>query len=362
MITGCKHKALYVKFCAIQNGVEDSQGDVLDATDIKKIFTSFNNQDSFEIYHNEIPISNVSLLENYISSSDEVIAGTTVPSGSWNGVIRVDNPSIKEMLLNNDFGGVSLNNRVQTACSTGLTGQILYQDLADAECVIPVYISFVDEPANGVGLHIMDYDVYIHKSKNSEDKEMSLLEDLKALISKAEEESEEEAPTEDVATEEPVEEEVIEKDAEEVEVSEKEVDDPEVIENEAETEENDDSEVIIKEEDGEVDDAPVIEKEAEDVEVIDELVVDTYDVATEIEALKEELATLKAEIEALKPPANPIDEEVNAEEVDPVEPIVVKSAKIDIVEEPTVKNDFYERTGRDPVTGCRIKSKSRILN
>ena len=202
----CKHKALYVKACIIQNGVEDFQGDVLDSTDIKKIFTSYNNQDRFEVYHNDIPIEAVTLLENYISQTDELIAGTLVPKGSWNAVIRVDNPSIKEKLVNGDFGGVSLNNRVQTACSTGLTGQIRYSDLRDAECVIPVYISFVEEGANGVGLHIMDYDVYIHKSKNDEgDKKLSLLEDLKALISKAEEEAEEA----DVAADEPVEEEVV---------------------------------------------------------------------------------------------------------------------------------------------------------
>ena len=183
----CKQKALYVKCCIIQNGVPDFHDDVLNSEDIKKIFTTFNNQSSFEIYHNEIPITEVSLLENYISTSDEVIAETTVPAGSWNAVIRVDNPTIKEHLLNNDFGGVSLNNRVQTSCSTGLAGDITYADLRDAECVIPVYISFVEAPANNVGLHIMDYNVYIRKSKQIGGKEnMSLLEDLKALVSKAE--------------------------------------------------------------------------------------------------------------------------------------------------------------------------------
>ena len=183
----CKQKALYVKCCIIQNGVPDFHDDILNSEDIKKIFTTFNNQSSFEIYHNEIPITEVSLLENYISTSDEVIAETTVPAGSWNAVIRVDNPTIKEHLLNNDFGGVSLNNRVQTSCSTGLAGDITYADLRDAECVIPVYISFVEAPANNVGLHIMDYNVYIRKSKQIGGKEnMSLLEDLKALVSKAE--------------------------------------------------------------------------------------------------------------------------------------------------------------------------------
>ena len=167
----CKQKALYVKCCIIQNGVADYHNDVLNNEDIKRIFTTFNNQSSFEIYHNEIPISEVSLLENYISTSEEVIAGTTIPAGSWCAVIRVDNPTVKQQLLNNDFGGVSLNNRIQTRCSAGLTGNITYADLKDAECVIPVYISFVEEPANDVGLHIMDYNVYITKSKTNGDGE-----------------------------------------------------------------------------------------------------------------------------------------------------------------------------------------------
>ena len=338
----CKQKALYVKCCIIQNGVADYHNDVLNNEDIKRIFTTFNNQSSFEIYHNEIPISEVSLLENYISTSEEVIAGTTIPAGSWCAVIRVDNPTVKQQLLNNDFGGVSLNNRIQTRCSAGLTGNITYADLKDAECVIPVYISFVEEPANDVGLHIMDYNVYITKSKTNGDGEMSLLEDLKALISKAEAEA-------DTPTDEPVEEEVeaaadekIEKEAEET--------------NEEEAKENvDDSE--------EEEEAEKIEKEAEVEEVVEEVVEDaaTFDAAAEIEALKTEIANIKAELEALKP-ANPIDEGVTAADVNPNEPIVVKSAKIETTEAESPVKNFYEMTNRDPLTGKKIRSQSKVLN
>ena len=369
----CKQKALYVKCCIIQNNVADFHGDVLDATDIKKIFTSFNNQDSFEIYHNEIPIQEVSLLENYISQTDELIAGTNVPRGSWNAVIRVDNPSIQEKLLNNDFGGVSLNNRVQTACSTGLTGQITYSQLRDAECVIPVYISFVEEGANGVGLHIMDYDVYIHKSKNDGGKEMSLLEELKALISKAEEE-EAETPSDETA-EEPVEEEIEKEATEEEAVVEEEV---------AEKEEDDDSEEIKKdatEEDGEEateeddsEEEPVIEKseteesaETEEIQKEAEPVPEEtteepveFDAQAEIEALKTEMAELKAIVEELLP-KNPIDETVEVED-NANEPIITKSAKIEVVEETSNDKDFYARTNRDPLTGVKIRRQSKILN
>lgn len=368
----CKQKALYVKACIIQNGVADFHNDVLDTTDIKKIFTSFNNQDNFEIYHEEIPIQEVSLMENYISKTDEQIGSTTVPAGSWMATIRVDNPTIKQKLLNGDFGGVSLNNRVKTSCSTNLVGNITYSDLRDAECVIPIYISFVEDPANMVGLHIMDYDVYIHKSKNENEnggKEMSLLEDLKALINKAEEEVEE-TPAEDPVEEEiqkEATEEATEEESEEVAVEEevaeeeiqKEADATEGVEA---TEEATEEPVIEKSEETESEEGTEIQKEAE--EIIEEVVEEAteFNVEAEIQTLKEELANLKAIVEEMIP-KNPIDAEVEVVEDNANEPIITKSAKIEVTEEAVNPvADFYERTGRDAITGMKIRHKSRILN
>lgn len=340
----CKQKALYVKCCIIQNGVPDFHDDVLNSEDIKKIFTTFNNQSSFEIYHNEIPITEVSLLENYISTSDEVIAETTVPAGSWNAVIRVDNPTIKEHLLNNDFGGVSLNNRVQTSCSTGLEGNITYAELRDAECVIPVYISFVEEPANNVGLHIMDYKVYIQKSKQIGGKEnMSLLEDLKALISKAEKEAEE-TPKDETTEAEPVEKEETVED--------------EVVETKKEASAKDEEKEEEKEE------AETIEKAEGEEPVAEEVVeeaIEENSVEDEIALLKEEVAKLKEQVEALVE-VNPIDEEVTSADVASDEPIITKSAKIEIVETPNEVKNFYEMTNRDPITGKKIRKEHKILN
>lgn len=366
---GCKQKALYVKCCVIQNEVADYHDDVLDSEDIKRIFTSFNSQDNFEVYHNEIPLESVSLLENYISTNDEVIAGTTVPKGSWNAVIRVDNPQIKKQLLNNDFGGVSLNNRVETRCSTGLEGAITYSDLRDAECVIPIFISFVDEPANKVGLHIMSYDVYIRKSKGREDSEMSLLEDLKALITKAEEESSTEDATiekaeesdSEEADEEPVEEEATEEVAE---TTEEDV----VVEKTVEEEKEEDEEPVIEkdaDEDSESDDL-TIEKAEDSVE--EEIVEEADDVAefnveAEIKKLREELDAIWEIIAPIEEAVdeNPIDETVTAEDTTD-EPIITKSAKVNVVESAPSEMDFYERTGRDRITGKRIRKQSKILN
>ena len=376
----CKHKALYVKACIIQNGVADYHGDVLDATDIKKIFTTYNNQDSFELYHNEIPVEAVTLLENYISVTDELIAGTLVPEGSWNAVIRVDNPSIKEQLLNGDFGGVSLNNRVQTACSTGLTGQIRYADLRDAECVIPVYISFVEEGANGVGLHIMDYDVYIQKSKEFKgDKNLSLLEELKALISKAEEEVEDAAANDDAV--EPVEEEAVaeevKKEATEEAAEEETVDDAAQKEDEetnddvaaddgeeaseetetADSAENEDEPKIEKEDEPSETETEEIQKEIVEEDIVEEIIDEDFDVRAEIAALKEEIAAIKELL-----PKNPIDEEITPTDI-AEEPIITKSAKIEVTEKPiNAGEDFYARTNRDPLTGKKIRKQSRILN
>lgn len=349
----CKQKALYVKVCIIQNGVPDFHGDILDSTDIKKIFTSFNNQDSFEIYHDEIPVQEVSLLENYISRTVETIAGTQVPIGSWNAVIRVDNPTIQTKLLNNDFGGVSLNNRVKAQCSAGLEGMIRYSDLRDAECVIPIYISFVEEPANNVGLHIMDYNVYIQKSKNG-GKEMSLLEDLKALVSKAEAET----TTEIAETEtEPVGIEKAETDekeeeveaVEEVEEIKEEEEEPQI---EKEAEATAETEAETEKED------PVIEKEAE--EIIEEIVEEEpANLEDEVAMLKEEIAAIKEALSQLVP-NEPIDEPIA--EANPNEPIITKSAKIEVTNEVNVADDFYERTGRDRLTGKKIRKEHKILN
>ena len=370
---GCKQKALYVKTCVIQNGVADYHDDVLDSEDIKRIFTSFNNQDNFEVYHNEIPLESVSLLENYISTNDEVIAGTTVPKGSWMCVIRVDNPQIKEQLLNNDFRGVSLNNRVETRCSTGLEGAITYSDLRDAECVIPIFISFVDEPANKVGLHIMSYDVYIRKSKDREDSEMSLLEDLKALINKAEEEdsSTEDATIEkaeesdsEEGKEEPVEEEATEEVAE---TTEEEIVEEEVVEEEKKEEDDDDEEPVIEkeaEQDSDSDEEVTIEKAEDSVEeIVEEAIEDEaeFDAEAEINKLREELNAIWEIIAPMEEDVNPIDETVTAEDTTD-EPIITKSAKAVIVEESSPSMDFYERTGRDRITGKRIRKQTKILN
>lgn len=355
----CKQKALYVKACVIQNGIADTDNDVLNAEDIKKIFTTFNNQNRFEINHNDLPLEAVSLMENYISKSAETIANTNVPAGSWNCVIRVDNPEIQDKLLSYEFGGVSLNNRVREECalSKGLAGEVTYQQVGDMECMLPILISFVDEPANRVGIEIMDYQAYISKSKKIKTNEnvtafksdnMNWIEKLKGIIAEAEAEAEEEAADVEATKEadaevEKADDTTVEKEdtaeAEDEDKEEEEEADVEKADSEAETDSEATEEAEVEKEDAEMNDE-------------DRLV-----------ALENRLQILEDKVNEIIGLENPIDEEVVPENAAD-EPLITKSAKIDAAEVNSidVSEDFYKATGRDRVTGKRIRNKTRILN
>lgn len=330
MVALCKEKALYVKCCIIPNGITDSQGDTLYKEDIKKIFTSFNNQDNFEIYHNDLPIQEVSLLENYISTADETIGTQIVPSGSWNAVIRVDNPDIQEGLLTGEFGGVSLNNRIAPKCSAGLSGQVRYQDIADAECVIPLLISFVKRGANGYGLHVMDYPVYIQKSDDSGIKNgakkmaFNLLDSLKSLVKEAEA-SENEEPVilkeDDEATNEATAEQTVDEPQEQAEIK------------------KEDASAEEKEDEKEEDDA-TIEKEDDAIASLEERIL----------SLETRISELESKLDSTEE-----TEEEEKDETDEDTPKITKSASKVINtsnDETQIQNtNYFELTGRDPLTG-----------
>lgn len=332
-----KKKALYVKACVIANGITDTQGDTLYKDDIKKIFSTFNNQNNFEIHHNDLPIQEVSLLENYISTADETIGTSIVPSGSWNVVIRVDNPTIQEGLLTGEFGGISLNNRIAPKCSEGLSGQVRYRDIPDAECVIPLLISFVEKGANGYGLHVMDYDAYIKKSDSYKEgvKTMAfnLLDGLKSLIKEAEASDKEDA--------------VILKE-DNMDQKEK-----EVVVDEASIKKEAEPTTEKEEEQSKEENTPAEEEVKEPVE--EEVEVDKADEPS-IPDLESRIVKLEELITQLLP------EETEEEEVvEEDTPKITKSEKV-IVENNTQENtNFYEMTGRDPLTGVKLRNQSKIL-
>ena len=315
---------MYVKGCVIPNGITDSQGDTLYKEDIKKIFSTFNNQNNFEIHHNDLPIQEVSLLENYISSADETIGTSIVPSGSWNVVIRVDNPTIQEGLLTGEFGGISLNNRIKPKCSESLSGQVRYQDIPDAECVIPLLISFVKRGANGYGLHVMDYDAYIQKSDDSKNKKgaknmaFNLLDGLKSLIKEAEASEKKDEPV------------ILKEDKKTI--------------NEEETTEQ----VEIKKEDNTTEDK---KEEDETVEKEDP----TAALEERITALENRISELESKIE------QNTDEEETDETTDDTPKITKSAASSKVIDTSndesttTNNNNYFEITGRDPLTGLPKK-------
>ena len=357
----CKQKALYVKGCIIANGVTDSQGDTLYSEDIKKIFTTFNNQDNFELFHNDIPIEEVSLLENYISVADETLGTSIVPSGSWNCVIRVDNPEIQQGLLTGELGGLSLSNRIAPRCKGNLTGTVRYKDVADAECVIPLLISFVERGANGYGLHVYDYDAYIKKSKDVEFEEedggkimdfKEFLNGLKSLIKEAEAPEEEEpvVEKEDEETKEEVEVEATE------EVEETETDEEPAVEkedtaeeDEAPAEEEEEEPVIEKE-----DEEETAESEEEVVEEAEEVAEEEIDLEARVAKLEEIVAQLTAEEEETEEEAETPDPEEEPEDEDT--PKITKSEKV-IIEDTKAPQqiNYFEMTGRDPLTGKKLR-------
>ena len=308
----CKQKALYIKACVIANGITDSQGDTLQTTDIKKIFTSFNNQDNFELNHNNIPINEVSLIENYINATDEKIGNLIVPRGSWLVVIRVDNPEIKKLILNNEIQGISLYNYVGEKCKANLNGTVRYQDIIDKECVIPVFISFVEQGANGYPLHVMDYETYIQKSKKVKFMDFKeFIDGLKGLI----------------------------KQAEEVEPANDKKEEPVTDEKETDKKVSTDEPVIEKED--KISEEPVTENTEEPMEKEPSI----KELMDRIEALENKIDEIyKEEV---------IDDDKIVEET--IAPKIVKSEKELNIREPVKVSNYYEMTNRDPVTGKKIR-------
>ena len=310
----CKQKALYIKACVIANGITDSQGDTLQTTDIKKIFTSFNNQDNFELNHNNIPINEVSLIENYINATDEKIGNLIVPEGSWLVVIRVDNPEIKKLILNNEIQGISLYNYVGEKCKANLNGTVRYQDIIDKECVIPVFISFVEQGANGYPLHVMDYETYIQKSKKVKFMDFKeFIDGLKGLI----------------------------KQAEEVEPTKENTEETEPVTDEKETKKEDSTKEPVIEKEDKISEEPVTENTEEPMENEPSI----KELMDRIEALENKIDEIyKEEV---------IDDDKIVEET--IAPKIVKSEKELNIREPVKVSNYYEMTNRDPVTGKKIR-------
>ena len=169
----------YVTGVILANGVEDTHGDILSKTDIKKIFVKYLKHDT-DTMHSYIRNDGVDLLANWITETDREINGKVAPAGSWLSTFKVTNNEIIKSLDNGDIGGLSLGSvpkQILTQKYWFLNQPMRdinsFKDLDSVDDAQPVFISFVDNPSNGYGLEIEKENVYINKRAINEEKNMS---------------------------------------------------------------------------------------------------------------------------------------------------------------------------------------------
>lgn len=175
-------ETLIVNGVVIANGVADSDGDVLTKKDIKTIFMKY--QRDTDTMHTNIKNSGVEVFATWISEVDTVIDGRVAPSGSWLATLKVTNPNLIKCIEEGKLNGFSLgsvSDKAMTPKYWFINKSLNYRDIQNIEEVIPLFISFVDRPANQYGFEVMTYDAYINKnSKDVED--MTNVENKEAMI------------------------------------------------------------------------------------------------------------------------------------------------------------------------------------
>ena len=299
---------LYFKAVIIANGIPDSDDDILGSEDIMELYKKYNNRPSnFEINHDGIYRNGVELIDSYISTEAEKIGMETIPTGSWIALIKSTNKEINKLILDNKLTGVSLTNRISDSCPLKVKkkhDEYDYKDTDVKECIYPTGISLVvlpRTPSNGFGLNVADDYSKIIKTRKVN--KVSLIEDLRKLINSYSEEAKDDATVE-----------------EEVEIIEEAVDEAEAVEKEEEPEK------VEKEEEKVEEEAP----KAEETEEKD------YDKI---------IADLTARVEAL---------EAQLAEKEEAPKIVKKTKKvIEAKTEPVQKANYFDLSGRDPITGLR---------
>ena len=175
--------------------------------------------------------------------------------GSWVGTVEVNNSDLEQLILNGTIKGFSLFSYAG--------GNTTYKEVLDKADVYPLFISFVEYPANHILFEVLDRDSYISKMEDeSLADEKSLIDKIKELLNKYEETSEEEQNIVDKEVEEITEEETAVEKAEELE---DEVVEPEKIEEKSEATDVVESEESLQpeqlSEDKTVEEEPVVVKE-----------------------------------------------------------------------------------------------------
>ena len=341
-------EALIVNGVIIANGVADSDGDVLSKKDIKTIFMKY--QRDTDTMHTNIKNYGVEVFASWISEIDTTIDGKIVPSGSWLATLKVTNEKLIQCIEQEKLNGFSLGSVSDKAFTPKywfINKSLNYRDIKDIEEVIPLFISFVDKPANQYGWEVMTYDAYINKNEKDveemteiENKEemisVSALEKIKGLfVNKSEQEEETvEKAEEEPATTEPSTDETVTALFEKLDTIIEQ--NNQILEAVAKAEETVDEEEEIEE--AEEDEEPAKEEEVEKAEEEDESSKDEEIEKEESEEKEDDETVEKAE------ESEEDDVRVDKRETNMIENQVT-----------TRTETFYQKTGRDSF-GRKIKN------
>lgn len=336
---------LYIRGCIIEANKEDSDQDILTKEDIKKININLTSDIYFDIQHNCEPITGCRLIENTVIDYPISIGGQMINPGSWVGTVEVNNSDLEQLILNGTIKGFSLFSYAG--------GNTTYKEVLDKADVYPLFISFVEYPANHILFEVLDRDSYISKmeDENLAD-EKSLIDKIKELLTKYEESTTEE----EAIVDKEVEETAVEK-AEELK---NEVVEPQPIEEQLTAEDvvETDTEVQPQQlsEEKTVEKEPVVVKEEEETvcQKADEepsIAVETQEEEPVVE--KDETGVTNADllgvlIEIRDALINDVEEEVTEEEIVTVEEALEEEPETYIIKQASAKVEEVAQKKKEP--------------
>lgn len=342
---------LYIRGCIIEANKEDSDQDILTKEDIKKININLTSDIYFDIQHNCEPITGCRLIENTIIDYPISIGGQMINPGSWVGTVEVNNSDLEQLILNGTIKGFSLFSYAG--------GNTTYKEVLDKADVYPLFISFVEYPANHILFEVLDRDSYISKMEDeSLADEKGLIDKIKELLNKYEETSEEKQNIVDKEVEEITEEETAVEKAEQLE---DEVVEPQPIEEQSTAEDVVETDTQVQpqqlSEDKTVEEEPVVVKEdVEDTtcQKADEepsIAVETQEKEPVVE--KDETGITNADllnvlIEIRDALINDSEEEITEEEIVTVEEALEEEPETYIIKQASAKVDNVAQKKKEP--------------
>lgn len=171
-----KENALFVKGVVIANGIADSDGDILNKEEIKRLISSFLSHQT-DTNHDFLQNMGVKIIENYISQTEETISGHKIPVGSWIATLMIWEKELMSLIRQGRLNGLSLASQPDPDLKANFTNLLnkwkTYSDCKNLDKLTPTFISIVNNPANKLPFEHFSYDTYITKSKGMEEKNVS---------------------------------------------------------------------------------------------------------------------------------------------------------------------------------------------